>query len=88
MKGEKACLKCGSKRVIESARIIDRGDSGCQYDFSVVVYKKPSAILFKEGCYGAMRASICGNCGYTELYATNPEELYEAYEQFRGSARP
>src|SRR2546422_3514686 len=83
MKGEKACLKCGSKRVIESARIIDRGDSGCQYDFSVVVYKKPSAILFKEGCYGAMRASICGNCGYTELYATkHVMRAYLAYENF------
>jgi predicted nucleic-acid-binding Zn-ribbon protein len=28
-----------------------------------------------------LRAWICGACGYTELYAVNPTELWDAYQE-------
>lgn len=74
--------------MIQGVRIIDRGDDNAAYDFSAVVDTKPSAIFFKGRCYGPMRASICGSCGYTEFYATNPEELYDAYQESLGNQRP
>ncbi|MFN2513245.1 MAG: hypothetical protein ABR568_17710 [Pyrinomonadaceae bacterium] len=46
---------------------------------SVEIYEKPDAMIFKGTHEGALTASICGECGYTELYVENPQELYSAY---------
>jgi hypothetical protein len=43
------------------------------------VYSNPEAWVFKGTVYGRLQARVCGECGYTELFTTNAQELYEAY---------
>lgn len=43
------------------------------------IEKKPEAWVFKQLVQSGLYASICGSCGFTELYATNPRAIYDAY---------
>ncbi len=47
------------------------------------VYEDPGALLFKGTHRGTLSARICGRCGYTELYVSNPQELLAAYRRNR-----
>ena len=51
-----------------------------------VGYTNPEAWLFKGAVYARLRATICGECGYTELTATDPAALYEAYLKTQSQA--
>lgn len=74
-----ACPKCGSSELIKDVRIMDRGhgshDAG---DLSAVVYSKPEAWIFKNKVRIDLSACVCGGCGYTELYASDPAALLAA----------
>jgi predicted nucleic-acid-binding Zn-ribbon protein len=35
--------------------------------------------------YAKMNANICGECGYTELFAEDPATLYDAYLKAKGN---
>lgn len=70
------CPKCQGTVIIQGARVLDRG-RGTQ-DLSVAVYSKPDAWVLKGETTGALWACICGACGYTELYASNLDELVRA----------
>jgi hypothetical protein len=48
-----------------------------------VGYTNPDAWLFKGAVYARLRATICGECGYTELTADDPAGVYEAYLRVR-----
>jgi predicted nucleic-acid-binding Zn-ribbon protein len=72
------CAKCGSKKVVPLASVMDQG----QYSdgtLKAYVYSNPEAWVFKGTVYGRLQARVCGECGYTELFTTNAQELYEAY---------
>jgi predicted nucleic-acid-binding Zn-ribbon protein len=73
------CSKCQSNKIIPNVHIRDYGDYNSNNQLSVEVYEKPDAIIFKGAHPGALNAWICGECGYTELYVENPQELYLAY---------
>jgi predicted nucleic-acid-binding Zn-ribbon protein len=71
------CVKC-SAEVIQHATVVDiRQLDG---NLRVSVASNPDALMFKNATYSAVHAYICSACGYTELYADNPRELYEAYQ--------
>jgi predicted nucleic-acid-binding Zn-ribbon protein len=72
------CPKCGCTVVVEGVRVLDRGDHEVQHDLSVAVYRHPAARLFKGEVTCSLWARVCGNCGYTELYAENPTALVKA----------
>lgn len=44
-----------------------------------VGFLHPEATIFRGRTYAKLRANICGQCGYTELFADDPALLYEAY---------
>jgi predicted nucleic-acid-binding Zn-ribbon protein len=73
------CPKCGSAEVVRGVRVIDRGhhstDSG---NLTVGVSTNPRAWLFKGTVAVELTACVCGGCGYTELYAANPQALAHA----------
>jgi hypothetical protein len=72
------CPKCNSLKIVRNARVIDRnGDypDKCQ---SVRIERNPKALMFKGAEDFDLFACICGDCGYTELYVKNPEELWLA----------
>jgi hypothetical protein len=73
------CAKCGSEKVIPLVDIIDQGQHSDGKLQACVGYTNPEAWLFKGGVYAQLRATICGECGHTELTAVNHAALYEAY---------
>jgi ribosomal protein S27AE len=75
-----ACAKCGSERIVPSARILDRlHHSGAAGNLTLVVYESPDALIFKGAHDSDLFARVCGDCGYTELFVENPADLYEVY---------
>jgi len=77
------CVKCGGE-VIQRARVVDvRQLDGSLH---VSVASNPEALVFKKSTYSPVHAYICSTCGYTELYADNPRELYQASEAARSKS--
>jgi uncharacterized OB-fold protein len=76
--GEK-CAKCGSVKVIPLVGVMDQGQYSDGRLKAHVGYTNPEAWLFKGAVYARLSATICGDCGYTELTAENPVALYNAY---------
>ena len=75
------CPKCSSKKIVPRVRVMDRGHySGDAGDLALVIYENPEALIFKGTHEGALYAQVCGECGYTELYLDNPQELYSKYK--------
>jgi predicted nucleic-acid-binding Zn-ribbon protein len=71
-----SCSKCGSTRIIPEAYT---AELACGGPLAACVNSNPAAMLFKGTHTGYLKASICGDCGHTELYVENASELYEAY---------
>lgn len=72
------CLKCGSDAMIPDVRLIERTDSDRQ-PTEVGLATKPDAILFKGEVRSETRAAVCGDCGFVEVYATEPLRLWDAH---------
>jgi formate-dependent nitrite reductase cytochrome c552 subunit len=53
--------------------------AGAEQNFTVRVDSDPTAMMFKKSTRSDVHAWICGQCGYMELYADNPGELYQAF---------
>ncbi len=73
------CSKCGSEKIIPLASVIDQGEYSDGTLKARVGFTNPEAWVFKGPVYARLKANICGECGYTELIAEKPAELYEAY---------
>lgn len=73
------CAKCGSEKLIHDAMAIDRGDYNAEGEFSIGIDEKPAALIFKQRIRSNVAAVVCGDCGYIEFYAENPDNLYQAY---------
>jgi len=54
-------------------------------DLSVGVYRWPSALLLKGQVMTSLRAKVCARCGFTELFASDPQTLYETWLAARSS---
>ncbi|QDT72237.1 hypothetical protein [Lacipirellula limnantheis] len=70
-----SCSKCGSAKIVPDA---------CTYEnkggrLSACVSSNPRAFIFKGFRSGYLKAWICSDCGYAELYVDNAMQLYEAY---------
>jgi hypothetical protein len=77
---ESACPKCGARQVIPAVRVLDRDGEYPVKSLSVRLDRNPEALIFKGTEVVALRADVCGRCGYVELYATNPAALWTAHE--------
>jgi hypothetical protein len=73
------CSKCGSAKVIPFASIMDQGEYSDGSLKAHVGFTNPEAWLFKGPVYARLQATICGECGYTELTVVNPAAIYQAY---------
>ena len=60
-------------------RLIDRGDGDLRKPAELGVTTKPQALVFKGEVRVPTRAQVCGDCGFVEVYATDPRALWEAY---------
>jgi ribosomal protein S27AE len=80
------CPNCDSRDIMANVHVIDRGHgNNTTHELTVGMYQNPNAILLKDLYQSALRAWICGRCGYTELFAQNPQELLAIYQRTGGS---
>lgn len=73
------CRKCGSQKLIPLVPVQDTGQYASGRLQAHVGFSNPEAWFFKGAVNARLSATICGDCGHTELTAENPAELYEAY---------
>ncbi len=73
------CSKCGSAKIIPLAGMVDQGQYSDGKLKAFIGYTNPEAWVFKGAVYAKLTANICGECGYTELFAEGAAELYSAY---------
>jgi len=59
--------------------VLDSGQSSSG-TLQIAIDEDPNAAFFKNRVRSYVRATVCGNCGYTEFYAGLPQELYQAYQ--------
>jgi predicted nucleic-acid-binding Zn-ribbon protein len=80
------CPKCGSTRIIPKRRLYsDHKQIG---EVQIIQYERPESLWdYGDHAVSVLRAWICGNCGYTELYANNYAALYEVYVKAREHRR-
>ncbi len=71
------CPKCGEQELIKSLRVID-SDEGIN-DLRILIEETPIALWFKDSVMHPLKASACGNCGYTELYVESPAALWQSF---------
>lgn len=50
-------------------------------ELQVRVDADPTAMMFKKSVRSPVHAWICGQCGYVEMYADKPGELYKAFTE-------
>ncbi len=72
------CLKCGSDAMVPGVRLIERvNDDRKATELGLAT--KPNAILFKGEVRVETTAQVCGDCGFVEVYATEPYKLWDAH---------
>ena len=72
------CLKCGSDAMIPDVRVIEQTEDG-RAATELGLATKPDAVVFKGEVRVQTRAVVCGDCGFIELYAADPAELWDAH---------
>ena len=76
------CARCGSSKIIPDVQVIDKGPNG-HGDLQVTILLEPHASIFKGRQYIPLRARVCGDCGFTELFVKDPELIWNAYVKSR-----
>jgi len=76
------CQKCSSSKIIADVQIFDQGQNS-DGSLKIVIHQNPDALFFKGSHTWVLKAWICGDCGYTEMYLENPQELYSKYQEFK-----
>lgn len=63
---------------MHDVRILDRDGQYANTSLSVQVERTPENLLFKGREIVELKAHICADCGYAELYAVAPDKLWQA----------
>ncbi len=77
------CKNCGSEKMIPGVQMLDQGHHSDGTLKAHVGFEDPDAVIFRGAVYARLKANICGECGYTELFADDPAELYAAYLRWK-----
>lgn len=72
----KNCPECNSEKIIKTAETINTDNS----QMKIAVAAQPDALIMKKRSYSDVRAELCADCGYVRFYATDPQELWSAYQ--------
>lgn len=76
---KKTCPNCRSGRIIPNADAVEQGD------LAIRIYERPGVSL-KGARHYALKAWVCADCGYTQLYVNQPAELAASYQRYLGKA--
>ena len=80
------CPKCGAHDVVPRLPILDPGFAYKSTDPSkvslfIIIEEKPDALILNKAMRFKVKAWVCGQCGYTELYTDSPHKLKESAQQ-------
>ena len=77
------CLKCQSKKVIRGLQVRDLGHSNYPNALSLAITEQPKSFFsrFSIKAY-PLRAMVCAQCGYTELYVGNPQGFAKSFRKY------
>ena len=84
---DNTCSKCGSTKRMSRLPLIDQG----QLPGSLKVLlgaTRPDAWFLQGPIFATLEADSCGECGYTELYLTDPESAYRDWRRVRQRPSP
>ncbi len=76
------CPKCASDHMIDGAYLADAEGT----HIVVGVEHHPERGRLPQPAGTGVHVSVCGSCGYVELYANRPDEIYEAYARAERTA--
>lgn len=71
------CPKCASSNMVDGAWVAPAQGTR----IVVGIDRHPDRGPLPRPMSTQVHASVCGACGYVELYANKPAELWEAYHQ-------
>ena len=71
------CPKCNSDHMMDGAYISDATNQR----LVVGVDRHPDLGRLHHAASTQVHTSVCGSCGFVEMYANQPAELYEAYRK-------
>lgn len=75
------CPKCSSEKVIPEIAIHDRDECGGN-DLGIRIDSDPKAWVFKNPHIVGLRATVCCDCGYAELFCTGElDQLWRLYKE-------
>jgi hypothetical protein len=57
------------------------GEANYSRELSLEVHERPEAIIFKRTRRFPMKATVCGDCGFTEFYVSHPADLLRLHEE-------
>ena len=78
------CPKCDGTQIMADIEVRDWGSTGAEPLRVYIPEPEPEkhGFIWQQGeSSGEVRAWICANCGYTELYTDNLAELYATYQK-------
>lgn len=78
MSKQESCRNCGSTKIIPQVHVFAES---LQSLLKVGLATKPQAVLLQGWVVAAVTANVCGECGYLELFISDPHKLYDAYVQ-------
>ena len=73
------CLRCGSDSTIPDVRALALDSNGAHNGLELGVQKNPAALVLKGEVRSKTRAQVCADCGFVEVYAVDPEALWQAH---------
>lgn len=71
------CSKCNSSQMMDGAYIANADGPR----LVVGVASHPDRGRLPRPVSTQVHVSVCGSCGYVELWANQPREMYEAYQR-------
>ncbi len=74
---KKICPSCQSTDIIPNADIVGSDD------LAIRIYEKPDVTL-RGMRHHPIKAWVCTQCGYTQLYVSQPRELHKSYLRYAG----
>ena len=72
------CPKCNSHDIIKNKPIPAMARYNTMNYLSLFITGKRTSWISRRIAVGKIRAWVCGECGYTELYTTNYKDLLMA----------
>jgi ribosomal protein S27AE len=83
---QKQCAACGSERIIPLATVTNDAQGlgrAYQGEPMIVINTNPHAGIFAQRyVLSRIHAWVCGECGYMQLFADDPQMLHAAYQEF------